>query len=171
MADYYIDNNETIYASHYVDHTSGINQGVARDVRLGLSDLAQLSGQSTWFINKVRFRVQGAFDPATVGTTGVVHGSYCAGVIPTSLTTNGRFWSLGEFIDVKGWPLKGCFGQWARVSDIEPFNNWMTISATYQPRKSLVLNRSQELVWSFKNTTGKEFDCILSIDLQAKRGE
>lgn len=171
MADYYIDNNETIYVSQYADYTAGIAQGTADDVRISLSDIAALSGQSTWFINKVRFKFKGYSQPSTVGTTGVVHGFHVAGVIPSSYTTNGKFYHLGEFIDIKGWPLKGCFGHDTWVSDVEPFNNMISVSCTYQPRRALVLNRSQSLVWTFRNTSGKAVGGILSIDLQAKRGD
>ena len=56
MADYYVDNNSTIYASareQIGDTQSGLPTGNAMHVSLGLSDLTDLSGQSSIYVNKI----------------------------------------------------------------------------------------------------------------------
>jgi len=166
MPTWYIDNNKTVYAMESI--AGSMSNGSSAQMEVGLSDIAELPGQSTWFINKIHFRLRGYYDIGTVGTSGLGRVEYLAGVIPRDLGTS-TFDSLTDYQTIMGWPLKGCYGKTAAQTDSE-FNNWVSISCTYRPRKALVLNREQDICWNVKNLIGKELPYSLSMSIQAKRG-
>lgn len=168
MVDYYVDNNETIYACDA--STIQVSAFTSDEMSFGLSDLAELPGQSTWFINHVRFHVRAFYDVGSAGSTGQSLVQFVAGVVPRDIVAGGVFETLKDYDTIKGWPLKRCYGYATALSDVEPFNNQISVTRSYTPRKALVLNREQNLMWSLKNITGKDLNGYMSIEVQAKRG-
>jgi len=165
MADYYIDDNETIYASD-VDYTS-TNTGLSDYVTLGLSDLTELPGQSTWFINKIHFQYRGFVQ--TPNSEG--YGHVLAGVVRRDITAATAYDNYSDFQDVKGFPLKGTKKYFWYVMDPANFGSVISVSSTWTPRKALLLNREQDIIFTVKNTLGSSLQGILSIIVQAKRGD
>ena len=165
--DYYIDNNETIYIRD--SNIFNLGSGTSDQIRIGLPDVTELPGQSTWFINHVRFSFQGEYDPDSAGFGPVALVGFVAGVVPRNVTTG--FDDLYDYITIKGWPLKGCFGFVAKSNEVEPFNNWVSLTRSYRPRKALVLNREQDLCWNVKNEGTKDLVGYANVELQAKRGD
>ena len=106
ITNFYVDNNETVYAfySTYVN----LGSGASHQASQGLSDVGELPGQSTWFVNKLHFGFHGYWD-LTVGTQ---PDSYCyfqGGVIPRDLSGTNHV-DLSDYQTLKGWPLKGING-------------------------------------------------------------
>lgn len=108
--DYYVDDNETIYV-HVEESSASINDLQGFNLTWGLPDLAELSGQSTVFLNSVHFKLNGwTKDTAEISDTVI----YCvAGIIPegtVATATSGEYCKLENYQQVKGWPLKGSYG-------------------------------------------------------------
>jgi hypothetical protein len=165
--DYYVDNNETIYVRDFT--LASLGSGTSDRIGVGLQDVADLSGQSTWFVNHIRFSFKGQYDTTTVGMDGFQLVSYIGGVVPYGVS--GAFDDLTDYLTVKGWPLKNCYGFTAASNVTEPFNNMVSVSRTYRPRKALLLNREQEFTWCVKNEGTKDIVGYLMIEAQLKRGD
>lgn len=165
--DYYYDVNETIYATD-----SGVSSLVAGSTTqrdLGLQDLTDLSGQSTIFVNKVRFNVIGTLVKGTGLGQDYAYGHMLCGVIPSDLV-NTDFDLFSSYQDYKAWPLKmGKHFYFQKENDI--MNNGFRMSFTYTPRKALLLNREQSIVLCVTNELGMNCQFHASINLQAKRGD
>ncbi len=180
MAEYYVDENETIYA-YVSDRELGVNQGSSANVTLGLDDLTDLSGQSTIIINRVHFSVTGFVD-TTVAANSVSAFFACAGVAPAGyVSATGGVSNLGnvsDYQEVKGWPLKGAHRYAVAKQDFfhPTFPQTQLIKAsftkTWTPSKknALALNRGQELVLNARSAYN-EWDYFLSIVLEARRGK
>ena len=97
--DRYIDNNETIYFSE--SEYNSISAGTSLETKLSLRDIPELSGQSTIFINKIRFQVEGV---CLSGSPGNSRGHMVCGIGPYGTST--VFDELEKYQQVKGWPLK-----------------------------------------------------------------
>ncbi len=164
--DYYYDNNETIYATSggVVTEASG---GVTQTT-LGLEDLTDLSGQSTVFVNKVRFKVVGTIEPGTGTGQDYSYGHMVCGVIPADLK-NTDFDVLSIFQDYRAWPLK--MGKDFYFQREETMNAGFRMSFTYTPRKALLLNREQLLTLCITNAFGLNIQCYPTITAQFKRGD
>lgn len=173
ITNFYVDNNETVYA-HY---TSSVNLSAGTVGRLsqGLADIGELPGQSTWFINKIRFSFHGLFSLAA-GTAVESNCYFQAGIIPRDLSGS-YIADLTDYQTIKGWPLKMCNGfvfkqtitGLATVS--MGISNMVNFSRTYTPRKALVLNREQNINWTVKNGPGsRDLQGYLEVNIQAKRG-
>lgn len=162
----YFDNNETIYCEIY-----GYDSTTSTDINLtfGLSDLAELPGQSTWFINKIQFMVAGYTDLTSPGTSDTV-GRFNAGIIPRD-QAGGNFNTIDDYQDYRAWPLKGTIGHTFHQGDSNPAHNRFSASRTYTPRKALVLNREQNIMWTWSKISGPTNVCLLGIVLQGKRGD
>lgn len=179
MAEYYVDENKTIYA-YVSDRETGVAQGSSANVTLGLDDLIDLSGQSTIIINRVHFSVTGFVD-STVTPNSVSAFFACAGVAPAGyISPTGGVSNLGnvsDYQEVKGWPLKGAhrYGV-AKQDPLAPVEQSILTKAsftkTWTPSKknALALNRGQELVLNARSAYN-EWDYFLSIVLEARRGE
>ena len=165
MVDYYVDDNETIYCSDYAYHASTAS-GTSDQQSLGLSDLAELPGQSTWFINKVVFAYQGNCTGASDG-----RGHFIAGVVRRDLVAGTNFDNYTDFQDVKGFPMKGSKKFFYYTTDPLSSKNAVNYVHTWTPRKALLLNREQDIVLCIKNHAGSDLSGILSIIIQAKRGD
>lgn len=172
MADYYVDNNETIYATQrsFVPTMAAGNQ---TKTYLGLADLTDLSGQSTMFVNWVRFEWWGH---ASQGGVGESYGHTVAAILPRSIGTAagaaGNYHDLADFQVIKGWPIKNSkrfYYSYCGTSNNS--NNISRTVFTYNPKNTLVLNRDQVLYLVLDNNYGQPISGLLSIVAQLKRGD
>lgn len=178
----YVDNNETIYASSDMD-ASNVAGGGKISLITGLAEFgADLSGQSTVFVNSIKFKVSGYMDPDDTD----FNKTSCfmiGGIIPEgSATTSTGPGRLHDYQDLKGWPLKGCFG-YGRL--LRPKNvgmttvNWQGYGSdfswtkTFKPRKALLLSRLQSICFTVTNdaSNGSDVMLLLSLEMQLKRGD
>lgn len=181
--DYYVDDNETIYVSqtNNFSNVSPASWTANNYTHISLQDLtalADLSGQSTVFVNKVvfKFQLQGNFgtgSPLTYGS-----GDFIAGIVPYDLLGTDEFFTLASFQDVKGWPIKGSRGYYF----VSPLDNmgasqdglsdqWFRFQLTYKPRKALLINRNQAIVFSWKGYSGVSVTGNTNISATLKRGD
>ena len=168
MVDYYYDVNDQVY---FADREFNLNitQNTGRGLAIGLGDLPELPGQSSLFINKVRFQFEGW------GNTGGVAYSYghmVAGVIPKDLAVN-DFKYLQDFQDFMAWPMgRNGVGYRYYLSHSNNGGNSadkINLVYTYTPKKALLLNREQDLMVGIFNDAGTNIGGLLSIVVQAKR--
>ena len=184
MADAYVDENETIY---YADKLRG--QGLSANTAVSMfADINQnpldtlISGQSTVFINSIKFKASAFIDPDSTDFNQTA-AFMVAGIVPFDLfnIANGPN-SLEDYQELKGWPLKGSFGYSAimRPRDAQMTEdvwqgNASTFSwtKTYKPRKALLLSRMQSICFSLKNdfSNGSDFNYLMSMEIQMKRGD
>lgn len=175
----YIDENETIYV---MARNSGNNlsNGSKSAIVIGLNDLGnELSGQSTVFVNKIRFAASGFIDPD--GTD--FNKSFChftCGIVPDNEYVSSNAPMLEDYQEVKGWPLKGCFGYSSIMmpksttvgTAWQGYGSRFSWTRTYSPRKALVLSRLQQIVFNMKNdSNGSDINYLQTIELQLKRGD
>ena len=170
--DYYYDNNETIYASeHFLFQNQAM--GTNNQITLGLQDLTDLSGQSTIFVNKIKFKVRGS-GIADSGTGTYCYGLMTAGIIPADLI-NTDFELMQTYQDYRAWPIKlgkdFFYQRVDSVSNTQPMATGFSMSLTYTPRKALLLNREQLIALCVTPEYGVNTQFIASIYLQAKRGD
>lgn len=172
MTDYYYDNNDTIYAT---DRELHLNTTAGNSIRLhlGLSDLTELSGQSTVFVNKVVCKYRGYGHKGGVNQT---YGSMVCGIVPASVAGSGTpsdTKTLGNYQDIRGWPLKnGKQHYYAYTGSLDTnFLNSVSMSFTYRPKKALLLNRDQRIIMTVTNAYGVNITGLLSMELQLKRGQ
>ena len=77
---------------------------------------------------------------------------------------------MKDFQDYMAWPLKGCVG----FNMTPPFGlstgqQMSTFSFTYRPRDSLLINREQNIIWTYKSNSGPDVTVSLSCIGQFKR--
>ena len=175
MASYYVDNNETIYALHSVrDNT--VASGGHLHVPLGLSDLTglmDLSGQSTWLINRIHFFATIYTDNA-VGLTPDTSYYYVQGGICPSGTLD--LVRVAAYQDLKGWPLKGVnkyiFTQVVASIDNQA-NSRGVYSKTWTPSRGnhLALNRGQDVNFTVNTVSSNNTSAMFgSVLVEARRG-
>lgn len=148
---------------------ANVASGSSASLTFGLEDIADLPGQSTWFVNRLHFQLHVVTELDGIDT-GITQGRFMAGIIPRgeALTV---FNDLGDFEDLIAWPLKGVMGYTAQQGSENPANNKSTVSRTYSPRDVLVLNRGQNITWAWYNIDGPDCWVMMSIIGQFKRGE
>jgi len=179
MANYYVDENKTIYA-YTSDEQLGVAQGSSANLTLGLDDLTDLSGQSTIIINRIHFQVTGFVD-TTVNPNSLCGFLALGGIAPAGyVTASGAVSNLGnvsDYQEVKGWPLKGVQKYaYARQDALAPVQQGVitkaSFSKTWTPsrKNALALNRGQEIVLNARSAY-EEWDYLLSIIIEARRGE
>jgi len=170
MTDYYYDNNDTIYAT---DRMLSIGQAAGVSVKLhtGLSDLLELPGQSTVFVNKIVFKYRGY---AHTGGVNQTYGAMVCGIVPTSVAVGpaAAVETLSLYQDIRGWPIKNGKQHYYAYSGItaSPLRE-IRMSLTYRPKKALLLNRDQRIVLCIANAYGVNITGLLQIELQLKRGQ
>jgi len=166
---YYYDNNKTIYAAAREYQSAVAAGGPSVQLDLGLANCADLSGQSTVYVNKVMVTVQGY---GHLGGVNHGYGALTVGVVPTDLAGGTMFEGYSSFQDVKGWPLKNgqkYYSVWCSTSAAGSDQNRIALSYTYSPRKTLVLNREQSIIANVHNIYGVNINVFTTIALQLKR--
>lgn len=165
MADYYVDNNDTIYAS-VKTFTNGTIAGSNTQTQLELDDIPIVSGQSSVFVNSLRIQFQGT---AASGGVGESYGWLMAGIVPAD--SGLVFDQFIDFQDIKGWPIKGSKKYYhAYTGDTANSGNRINLIHTYKPRRSLLINRNQKILISIYNSYGQNITGLLSMVAQFKRG-
>ena len=159
QSDFYVDDNETIYASIHLPNAS-INDTTGHNVTFDMDDLDSLTGQSTVYVNSVKFRADLYNSDRTEVSDTVV---FClAGIVPSgtvSSYSNGLP-RLADYQAIKGWPLKGCYGYaYGRgaftPADYTNTGNYQKVSwqKTWKPRKALLLSRLQTVLFNVSLVT------------------
>lgn len=169
MAQFYIDDNGLIYALQFnAQRTSATSGGAVQDMRLGLADAPADSTVPTWIINTIRFRIDGWADADDASDYAIY--TWFAGIVPAGNADG--YDSLADFQEVKGWPSDQCFGAGGVPnypgSGTAPGR--FSITKTYHPDKTLVLNRMQDIYLGFKTNVGADLFIRPSISVSAKRG-
>lgn len=183
--DWYIDDNETIYASAY-ERFEEFGGTTSKNMIFGLQDIADLSGTSKVFVNKVTMRVNSFLEPDST-TSSQPALLYClGGVCPTDYLDSrenptNRLDNLKDYQDVKAFPLKGMFGfsTYARDDNSEEAGRWQGVLSscnwqkTWRPRDALLLNRLQSVVFNVDSVYGTAggLKGFFSMELQLKRGD
>lgn len=182
--DYYIDDNETIYV-HVEESSATVNDTSGFNITFDLSMISELSGQSTVFLNSARFGVNG-WNKDTATTSDVILYAV-AGIVPVDYITSSATGlpTLSDYQEVKGWPLKGCYGTptvgRGRDSDVLPAD-WqgavgrVTWTKSYKPRAALLISRLQAVTLCASHTqqggfSSADWDGALTMDFQLKRGD
>ncbi len=175
MPTVYVDNNETIYAyeTSFQDNVAPL---AVHYSEIGLADLIpELTGQSTWLINRVHFWVKFMGRETIPQTNSSTFMSVICGVAPHGWVAAGNsLESPADYSDLKGWPLKGCQKYLGLMDDTA--QNVTTWSKTYSPSKGnhLALNRNQQLVLAAKIFNYADaLNCNIqsSIIVEARRGD
>lgn len=184
MGSAYVDENETIY---YMDKTVGVGLSGGNTVSL-FFDINQhpldelITGQSTVFVNSVKFKCSGFIDPDGIDLNRTV-GKIVCGVVPFDLfNISNAPHDLEDYQELKGWPLKGCYGYTSlmRPRDTEVSeSNWQGLGSTfswqktYKPRNSLLISRMQSICFTLQNdvSNGSDINYCLSMEVQCKRGD
>ena len=169
LADYYVDNNETIYASvRLFSPSTAASQHM--HTYLDIGSLLTLTGQSTVFVNWLRFEFQGTVSNGGVGYS---YGSMLSGIVPLSVSSasNPRP-DYVDYEDVKGWPFKNSKKMYyAYAGDTANSGNMIRMVHTFKPRKALLMNRQQAIITTFENNHGQAVKGLLTITAQLKRGD
>lgn len=167
MAQYYVDNNKQIYVTRRSFSTqTSANQAMKNS--LTIDDLTDLSGQSTVFVNWLRFEFQGT---AETGGLGESYGHMICGIVPYSAKTTDFEW-YGDFQTYKGWPLKnGVRFFHAYTGNVGNSGNRIRMVYTFRPKKVLVINRKQAIIWQVWNEYGQPITGLMSLVAQLKRGD
>lgn len=175
MPDVYVDNNETIYA-YETSYDPNLPPVSVQYTTLGLEDLLpDLSGQSTWLINRIHFFVKFMGIESSPQTNGSTVLSAVTGISPYGWVAAGNSLSTpGDYSDLKGWPLKGGTKYLGLQDDTS--QNVTSWSKTYSPSKGnhLALNRNQEIVLSsriFNYPDALNCNILSSIIVEARRGD
>jgi len=164
--DIWFGTNDVIYSQNRTIQGS-LSAGSAMKLDFGLSDMAELPGQSTIYVNKLHFRVNILMeDPAAASYQ---EGKFVAGIVPRDAVSAG-YETVKDFQDYMAWPLKGCVG----FNMTPPFGlstgqQMSTFSFTYRPRDSLLINREQNIIWTYKSNSGPDVTVSLSCIGQFKR--
>ncbi len=164
--DIYIDNlHKQLYVSS--EQQSGpIATGASEQMTFGLSDFAELPGQSTWYIRSVKFYVMGFQDEA--GASPYTTCRFLGGICNRDISATIRA-ELSDYQDISGFPLKNVQKDIMILNN--PQQNWFSYQSTYRPRKALTLNREQNFSWCAKNVGGNDMTFSLGIYLHAERGD
>lgn len=160
----YIDLNDTIYA--VANSTPATPSGSGDEITFGLADIGEAPATQSWFINKIVCRYTGYSDTALPAVDTVLN--FNAGIIMRDLAGVHEFNELSDFQDFRAWPLKQAYRS-VMIQNIVQHNQ-VSYTFTYSPRKSLVLNREQNIILSLKNITGSNMIGRFSLFVQGKRG-
>lgn len=165
-ADYYVDDLEMIYASE--NAYNAILPGASMETKIGLQDLTDLSGQSTVFVNKIRFQFEGVCMDDGVNYS---WGHMVCGVAPEGYGTTLSFFD--RYQSLKGWPFKMAkkYYHVANGNFASGSRNKINLVHTFTPRKALKINRGQEIVMCTTNRFGANIAGLNSVVLQLKRGD
>lgn len=163
----FIDNlHKQLYVTSF-RHESALAAPDSMKVYFSLETFGDLSGQSTWYVRSIKFRVQ-AFSTLNPAVTG--NNISCnTGIVDSSLVLE-DFLELEDFQPFNAFPLKNGNSMLRTHNDEGP-NNRGTWQFTYKPSQHLTLNREQ-LVWlQIQNMIGTDVDVLGTIYLHAERGD
>jgi hypothetical protein len=100
------------------------------------------------------------------------YGSMLLGVLDRG--NLGVFDQVRDYQDVRGWPLKGTLRNWYIQSldspELAPLNR-AVVSGTYTPRKTLVLNRMQDIMINIDNVGSTDVEGSAWVYIEARRGD
>jgi hypothetical protein len=163
--DIWFGTNDVIYSQNRTIQTS-LSAGASMKLDFGLSDMAELPGQSTVFVNKLKFQVT----VIPEFTLSFQDGTFCAGIVPRDAVGAG-YETVKDFQDYMAWPLKGCVGfNITPGISVIPGGRVSTFSMTYSPRKALLINREQNIIFTYKSEGGGDVTVMLNCMGQFKRG-
>ena len=169
--DAYVDNNGSIRCT-VDDLDSALSVGETHQIYLSLANIANLPNEPTVFVNRLRFKMN-TISPSG-GTTNYFVGHMTAGIVPLSLVTGTEFDTYDSFQTVKGWPIPMSKQYILNGSGHSGASDtpWVgKLSMTYNPKSTLLINREQAIVLSFKNDYGDQQDCNLTIEASLNRGD
>lgn len=163
--DPYIDNlHKQLYVRDSTNE-SGVSTGNSTQLEIGLSDIAELPGQSTWFIRSIKFYCSGYQDALGVAPDTRIR--VLGGVMNRDIS--GDMGELEDYQDIAGWPLnKVCKDL---IVENTPAQNFFSFQYTYTPRKALTLNREQDIIFCVKNVYGNDMTFQVNMYVHAERGD
>jgi len=157
--------NDVVYSQNRTIDLA-LSAGNSMKLDFGLSDMGELPGQSTLFVNKLKFQVT----VIPLFAASFEEGTFCAGVVPRDAVGAG-YETIADFQDYMAWPLKGCVGYNITPGiSVIPGGNISRFTMTYTPRKALLINREQNLILTYKNVGGGDVTVMLNCLGQFKRG-
>ncbi len=163
----FIDNlHKQLYVTSFNRDTALAAPGSMK-VYFSLDDFVDLSGQSTWYVRSIKFRMQ-SFSTVTGLTTGNLLSTQ-TGIVHSSLTGT-SFTDLEDFQSLSAFPLKNGNAHVYTHNDAAP-NNRGTWQFTYKPSEHLTLNREQLIWMTIQNVSGTDVDTLGTIYLHAERGD
>lgn len=173
----YIDENENIFVTHR-QNFNGLSIG-SDQLSVSLADIPELSGQSTWIINRVHYSAFIAVDIDTsITSNDGAYGNILLGVVPEDSTA--VFDQVSDYQDVKGWPFMGTWKPWSipklndnvlsPVVELYPLSK-TSVSGTYRPKSTLALNRLQKIIFNVDSLSAPDVYGRLTLCIQAKRGK
>lgn len=169
--DSYVDNNGSIRVT--VDQLDdALSVGETQTIYLSLANISALPAEPTVFVNRLRFSVN-TISPSG-GSTNYFVGHMTAGIVPLSMVTGTDFNSYDIFQTVKGWPIPMSKkyilnGSGHSQASDTPFVG--KLSHSYTPKSTLLINREQAIVMTFKNDYGDQQDCNITIEASLNRGD
>ncbi len=165
MVSYYVDD---LYKQIYVTsslYETAKSTGTNSDMRLGLSDLPELPGQSTWYIRSILFKAQGY--QAEAGVSPDTRIQLTGGFLRRDIAD--VMYNVERYQDINGFPAKGVSSQSLILNN--PQQNFFSFQKTWKPSENLTLNREQDISWTARNTTGNDMTFYLSLLIHAERGD
>ena len=163
--DIWFGTNDIIYSQNRTINSS-LNSGASMKLDFGLSDMAELPGQSSIYVNKLHFKLT-IFMEDPDNTT-YQEGKFAAGIVPRDAVGSG-FETVKDFQDYMAWPLKGVGGYNMTSPGNFTGNGVSNFSFTYSPRKALLINREQNIIFTYTSNSGPEVSVMIQCYGQFKR--
>lgn len=167
MADnLYFDNlHKQLYCNHQ-KRVVALLPGHSDSMAIGLSDFAELPGQSTWYIRSVVFKVTGYTDVGGPSPDNEI--SFLGGSCNRDISATDKP-ELADFQDIAGWPWKGINSMIQVQSTLQA--NRFSWTKTYRPSKNLTLSREQDIVLCMSNNLGNNVNALMFLYIHAERGD
>ena len=163
----FIDNlHKQLYVTSF-QHDNSLVAPASMKLYFSLDDFTDLSGQSTWYVRSIKFRMQ-AFSTLNEFTDANIL-SVQTGIVDSSLTGS-SFTDLEDFQPLNAFPLKNGNARVLTRNDGTP-NNRGTWQFTYKPSEHLTLNREQLIWMTIQNVSGTDVNALGTIYLHAERGD
>lgn len=150
----------------YATHRSVVTLTGTHSTAVGLSDFAELPGQSTWYIRSIRFRWQGYTD--TTGAAVDFNARFIAGVCNRDISGS-SYPEPGDYQDIAGFPLSGVYME--ILVPNTPYEGIFSYTKTWKPSGNLTLNREQDIQMCAKKIGGANAECLQTMYIHAQRGD
>jgi hypothetical protein len=157
--------NDMIYTQNRTINSS-LNATDSMKLDFGLSDMAELPGQSSIYVNKLHFKLTIFMEDPD--NTSYQEGKFVAGIVPRDAVNLG-FETVKDFQDYMAWPLKGVGGYNMTSPGAYTGNGVSNFSFTYTPRRVLLINREQNIIFTYTSGSGPEVSVMISCYGQFKR--